>query len=161
MGSLLVLVAAGCAGSDDRVAQGGRETISAGGETPSAQSSTAAEASALGLDPMGPVLQAAIDAPQLEPYWHLAERPDRSPLVLVRFPALEGNPKLFKFGKAVEYRAHDELEGRPHLEVQSIAIKPDRATVVLGYSVEGIVAHVHLVRETGAWVVAKADVVEH
>ena len=110
---------------------------------------------------MGPVLQAAIDAPQLEPYWHVTERPERSPLVLVRFPALEGEPKLSKFGEAVAYRAHDQLEGRPHLEVQSIAIRSDRATVVLGYPVEGIVAHVHLVREAGAWVVAKAEVVQH
>ena len=81
--------------------------------------------------------------------------------MLVRFPALEEEPKLSKFGEAVAYRAHDQLEGRPHLEVQSIAIRSDRATVVLGYPVEGIVAHVHLVREAGAWVVAKAEVVQH
>jgi len=129
--------------------------------SPAAASSGAAPSAERASDPMGPVLQAAIDAPQLEPYWHVAERAERSPLVLVRFPALQGEPALTKFGKPVEYASHADVASRPHLEVQAIAIKPDRATVVFGYPVEGVVAHVFLVRETGAWVVAKADVVEH
>lgn len=128
---------------------------------PSASPYAASAAPARPADPMGPVLQAAIDAPQLEPYWHVAERAERSPLVLVRFPALQGEPALTKFGKPVEYASHPEAASRPHLEVQAISIKPDQATVVLGYPIEGVVAHVFLVRETGAWVVAKAEVVEH
>lgn len=59
------------------------------------------------------------------------------------------------------HAAHADVGARPHVEVQAIAIKPERAHVVLGYPAEGIVAHIHLVREVGAWVVTKAEVVEH
>lgn len=158
---LLVVTAIGCAPAErPGAADGTRGEAS----RPADAAQTDGVASAridVPADPIGPVLQAAIDAPQLDPYWHVAERADRSPLVLVRFPALQGEPPLVKFGKPVEYATHADAASRPHIEVQAISIKPDRAMLVLGYPVEGVVAHVSLVRENGAWIVAKAEVVEH
>lgn len=159
---LVAIVVLGCAGAETgaRVGDDGAPSVTSE-PAPNGSAENAPPAVEPSRELLAPVLQAAIDAPQLEPYWHVAERPERSPLVLARTPMLEGEPKLVKFGKAVEYATRDKLGDKPHIEVQSLSIKPDRATVVLAYTAEGIVARVDLVREVGAWVVAEAQVVEH
>ena len=156
---LLAALLVGCGPASPPQSAASTETTAPA--SPAASGATADASPSQSVESMGPILQAAIDAPQLDPYWHVAERAERAPLVLVRFPTLKGEPTLTKFGKPVEYASHAEAASRPHLEVQEIAIRPDQATVVLGYPVEGVVARVFLVRETGAWVVAKAEVVEH
>ncbi len=129
-----------------------------------AVSSTSAQPSALAPaqapDPLAALLQAAIDAKELEPYWHVAQAPERAPLVMRRSGPLMSEPKLHKFGQPVVYVAEAELGGRPHMSLSSLIMSKDRAQVGLKYDVEGVVAEIHLVREGGAWVVAKARVVE-
>src|SRR5262245_50533620 len=65
------------------------------------------------------ILQAVIDAPGLQPYYHAEVRPERKPLVLLEGPHTKG-AALEKFGAPVEIVPADRIGDRPHLAIQSL-----------------------------------------
>jgi hypothetical protein len=83
--------------------------------------------------------QRTLDLPKLEAYYHLDERPERSPLVVVGESVAEAAPKLKKFGKPVIWkRDADVRPGQPVFRFTQVVVQGDGATVEFEYPPEGL-----------------------
>jgi hypothetical protein len=99
------------------------------------------------------VLQAVIDAPQLERYYH-SDVAGRTPLVLVAPNA--GKPDLRKFGQAVVI-SDQPAKDKPFLEITRIVPTSDHCTVEFRYPVEGLKGKFDLSKQGDKWVVQKHE----
>lgn len=110
---------------------------------------------------LGPILQALVDSPPMDSYFHIDEVPERAPLRIAKTPAVEGEPPLEKFGAPVQYQELSELASLPHLEILSVERTEKGARVQFRYAVEGIngVAEIGPKPE-GGWRVLRAEFTE-
>ena len=117
------------------------------------------------------MVQLVLDAPQLAPYWHVDERPERAPLELeisadlVTFAASHGRalPRLVKFDQPVILRNTPPAPGdRPWEQRFRVRLEmaADVATVELHYPVEGLHGKAKLVKTSGVWRVEQLTVAE-
>lgn len=93
---------------------------------------------------LGPILQALVDAPPMEMYFHVDELPERAPLRIAKTDAVRAEPPIEKFGAPVLYQDPAELADLPHLEIESIEritspTQGQGARIHFRYRVEGIV----------------------
>jgi hypothetical protein len=105
------------------------------------------------------ILQAFIDTPALQGYYHVDTSPERKPLVLLEGPHTMG-AKLEKFGVPVEIVPAERLGKRPHLNVVALERNGEQAVVRFRYDVEGLAGEVHLSRHDQGWRVESQDIAE-
>jgi hypothetical protein len=105
------------------------------------------------------VLQAVVDAPQLDKYFHADKRPERSPLRIVKGPWYEDDMRVQKFGKAVVFVPAD-APGGTVLEIGELTVSADSAQVTFVYAAEGITGNATLQKTGGGWIVQKMTVRE-
>ncbi|ROZ69376.1 hypothetical protein [Ramlibacter sp. WS9] len=105
------------------------------------------------------VLQAVVDAPQLDKYFHADKRPERSPLRIVKGPWYEDDMQVQKFGKAVVFVPAD-APGGIALEIGELTVSADSAQVAFVYAVEGIAGTAKLQKTGSGWVVQTMTVRE-
>jgi hypothetical protein len=115
---------------------------------------------------LGPILQALVDAPPLEMYFHVDELPERAPLRIARTDAVQAEPPLEKFGAPVLYQDPAELANLPYLEIVSIErvtspTQGEGARIRFRYPVEGIVGEAIIgpIPE-GGWRLLRAEISE-
>jgi len=112
------------------------------------------------------IIQLVIDAPQLEPYYHAEEAPNRTPLYLVEGRSVHTGLHLQKFGRAVQVLSRDELsfQGRPYFDITQLIVQGDAAEVHFAYPVEGVTGQAWLRRSPGAggtdWTLESMNVAE-
>ena len=105
------------------------------------------------------ILQAVIDAPALQGYYHVDTLPERKPLVMLEGPHTKG-ARLKKFGVPVEIVPSERLGKRPHLNIVALERNGEQAVVRLRYDVEGLAGEVRLSRHDKAWRVDSHDIAE-
>jgi hypothetical protein len=105
------------------------------------------------------VLQAVVDAPQLDKYFHADKLPERSPLRIVKGPWYEDDIQVQKFGKAVMFVPAD-APGGVVLEIGKLAVSNDSAQVAFVYAVEGISGNAELQKTGSGWSVQTMKVRE-
>ena len=108
------------------------------------------------------VCQRTLDSESLDKFFHVDQRPERKPLVVLKNDALVEEFPLTKFGERVQYATRDELKNhpRPYFEFRRISISDDQGTVEFAYPPEGIAGTATLRREAGSWKVTNVKVVE-
>lgn len=118
------------------------------------------------------IIQLVLDAKELEPYWHIAEHPERAPLEievmsdLATFASSDGatDAKLTKFGQAVVVKnAPPGPSDRPwelRLGVRLDIRADDTAEVELRYPVEGLGGVAKLTKVAGRWQLVEVKIVE-
>lgn len=118
------------------------------------------------------ILQLVLDAKELEPYWHIAEHPERAPLEievmsdLATFASSHGatDAKLTKFGQPVVVKNAPPGPGDRPSELRfgmRLDVRGDTAEVELRYPVEGLGGVAKLAKEAGRWQLVEVKVVEH
>jgi len=102
------------------------------------------------------VMQATLNHPEIEEYFHVEVLPERKPLVLLKNSYFESEPPLKKFGLPVVYATEAELRRakRPYFEVQRLIINTDLAQVLFWYPPEGLGGTVYLRSVNDRWSVA-------
>ena len=109
------------------------------------------------------IIQLVIDAPQLEPYYHADEAPNRTPLYLVEGRSVHTGLHLQKFGRPVQVLSRDELsfQGRPYFDVTQLIVQGDAAEVHFAYPVEGVTGQAWLRRSGGGdWTLDSMNLTE-
>jgi hypothetical protein len=115
-----------------------------------------------GVTDMQELCQLTLDMNALDAYFHIDERPERKPLIILRNKHVETEPALVKFGEKVRYASRDELEsqGKPYFEFTDIRFEADAADIAFVYPPEGIAGDVHLVRDGAGWRIESHRIVE-
>jgi hypothetical protein len=126
---------------------------------PSAAQTTSSEAPVDARADDSAILQAFIDAPALQGYYHVDKLPERKPLVLLEGPHTKG-AALEKFGVPVEIVPAERVGARPHLAIGALERNGEKAVVRFRYDVEGLGGEVRLSRHDGAWRVDGQDIAE-
>jgi hypothetical protein len=108
------------------------------------------------------IIQLVIDAPQLEPFYHADEAPNRKPLYLVEGRSVHAGLHLQKFGMAVRVLSRDELsfQGRPYFDITQLIVQGDAAEVHFAYPVEGVTGQAWLRRSGASWTLESMNVAE-
>lgn len=99
------------------------------------------------------ILQAVLDAEQLQQYYHVDELPERKPVRIAERPELEPHPEVVKFNTPAVYQAREELERKnlPYFTFPRIVINQDLAYLAFRYDVEGLRGSAFLVRSNDGW----------
>lgn len=105
------------------------------------------------------VLQATIDAPQLDKYFHVDQAPERRPLRIVKGSWYDDTIQLTKFGTAVLFTSADSA-GRTAFEITELAVSATSAEVSFSYAVEGIRGNAKLQKTENDWVVESMTIRE-
>ncbi len=106
------------------------------------------------------VLQAVLDAPDLQQYLH-PEIPTRVPVVIVKNEVVADTPNLQAVEVPVVFKPRAGLsESDAALEITRLEIAGDRATVELAYPIEGLVGTATLHRDGSGWVIDKLQLAE-
>ncbi len=98
------------------------------------------------------ILQAVVDAPQLDKYFHADKLPERSPLRIVKGAWYDDDIQLQKFGKAVVF-VPANAPGGAVLEIGKLTVSNDSAQVAFVYAAEGIAGNAELQKTGSGWVV--------
>jgi hypothetical protein len=158
--SFLAACAAGCGSSPPAAPPPSLVHIDAPPPSVGPAESDPPVAPAVGED-LGPILQALVDSPPMDSYFHIDEVPERAPLRIAKTPAVEGEPPLEKFGAPVQYQDRSELASLPHLEIVSVERTEKGARVEFRYQVEGIVGVAEIgPKPEGGWRVLRAEFTE-
>jgi len=101
---------------------------------------------------VGRLVQLTIDLDILEKYYH-PEVPGRKPLCVVKTESMPDDLSLTKFGEPVRFIPASQREKAPAacLELSSIQIQGDTASVEFAYDAEGIRGEVSFRRTGGEW----------
>ena len=91
-----------------------------------------------------------IDAKKLSPYYHTDVFPERIPLHLIKNTWVDEGSHLSKFGRSVDILSSTET-GTPYMNISSIQISGDSATVSFEYPPEGLVGTAKLSRQREVW----------
>src|SRR5262245_37049012 len=84
------------------------------------------------------LVQATIDVPSLQPYFHVDRDQTRKPLILVQNENVSAQLQLNKFGVPVLIVPRAQLQGRPYLEFRALDVHDGAATVQFDYPIEGV-----------------------
>ena len=104
------------------------------------------------------ILQLLLNAPQLTPYYHFDERPERSPLKVVNAAAIDlGNPTLTAAGRKVEI---SDVRDNKAFEITHFVMSQDSAEVSFTFRVEGIAGKASFSRNQGSWRLETINVAE-
>jgi hypothetical protein len=117
-----------------------------------------AGASPIASGSAGVLLQALIDLPGLQPYWH-PEVPGRIPLILLEGRFGRGH-QLVKFGQPVRILPRSEVKDRPFLEITTFLVTEDGVRIGFRYRVEGVVGSVFFVRKDRTWAAKETRIAE-
>lgn len=107
------------------------------------------------------LVQAVIDLEALQNYYHVADAPDRKPLILLKNDVVDRDLGLSKFGVPVQFLVRDEAGQKPYLEVTKAVVTGDSAVMEFRYPVEGIHGTVQFKKAGGRWQVENHKLVEH
>lgn len=127
-------------------------------ETPAQEESASPEAQ---QDPLSEVAQAVLDLSKLEIFWHVDQRPERSPLVVV-CDALEGSDShLQKFGRPVAIKRRKELRPKePALFLDVVERADNRIALEFEYPPEGVFGSAVFGLRGGHWEPTEVQVYE-
>lgn len=100
-----------------------------------------------------------IDLPALQQYYHTRTESGRVPLI-VAGRQVPRTLHLRKFGQRVLVRGADGAGARPFLHFERIQLRGATADVRFSYAVEGVGVRARLVKRTGRWTVARAQLWE-
>lgn len=106
------------------------------------------------------LLQAVLDDANLDRYFHINARPERSPLSILQNEVVADSPPLVKFGVPVKYVANISAEKDSALVFAGVRVQGDTAEVHLRYPPEGIIGKVTLTRQSDRWTSRGLKIVE-
>jgi hypothetical protein len=105
--------------------------------------------------------QATLDLPKLQPYYHAAELPERSPLIVVGDAFRDVLGPLTSFGKPVVMKRESELQrGEPVFRFTRIERQGEGAQVEFEYTPEGIRGQAVLALRGTSWEATSFSLVE-
>ena len=104
-------------------------------------------------------LQATIDAPQLNKYFHSESLSNRIPLRIVKGQWYEDGIRLTKFRQPVVFISAESASG-PFIEIMSLKVQSVTAEIEFRYAVEGIVGQTILKRTNDNWIVESMNIRE-
>lgn len=105
-------------------------------------------------------LQALLDLPALQGFFHAEILTDRVPLIMICSLEICREAVLTKFGEPVEIVPTAPANGRPFLEITTADQRGDILTVDFLYPVEGVAGSVQLVPKELGWTVLSHRLVE-
>lgn len=107
------------------------------------------------------LVQLTLDLPQLRQYYHVDQRPERSPLIVVAGEDTLAAGQLQQFSRPVVLeRTTEAAGGKPYLRIDRVDVRNGGAQVDFAYPPEGISGHVEYRREDDSWSVVKVNLVE-
>ncbi len=99
------------------------------------------------------IIQLIIDYPELQQYYHEGLA-GRKPLYILKTAALDGEPRLTKFGAPVGFKERQDLSGsdyEAYIEFLELKIGEGASSATFTYAVEGVFAKVRLSKTDGQW----------
>ncbi|WP_128561652.1 hypothetical protein [Methylobacterium crusticola] len=104
------------------------------------------------------IIQLLLNAPDLQQYYHFAERPERVPLRVVNLSGTEvdGSGWTVAGEKAVLSSGKDPKA----LEISALELSGDTAVVKFAFGAEGLLGEGRFSRRGGTWAVDKVEVGE-
>ena len=112
------------------------------------------------LSDLNVLIQATIDLPALQAYYHVEQDPTRKPLVILMNKVLSQQLSLSKFGVPVVFLSRAEIGDRPYLEVTKLTENEAAAVIEFLYPIEGIRGTVHFKKTGETWTVETHELVE-
>jgi hypothetical protein len=106
------------------------------------------------------LVQATIDVPSLQPYFHVDRDHTRKPLIIVQNENVSEQLQLNKFGVPVLIVPRAQLQGRPYIELRALEVHNGAATVQFEYPVEGVRGSLQFARQGSAWQLTAERIVE-
>lgn len=105
------------------------------------------------------LLQTAIDHPDLQPYYHVQDLPERAPMTLVIGSVQGVEPRLNKFGQPVTVQV-ERSDAPSEMILETMNIGDTSASLELLYPAEGVRATFDFTKDAGVWNVTSSQVAE-